>query len=198
MIFGTGVGSDGGELNVVGPTHLSSVDRKSFSATGATTVDGDVDADVVSLAGSASVGGRLTASELTAEGSTEVTGAVEADEVTLEGSSEVDGTLRADRLKAKGSSRFADVDAESVDASGTLTADDLVAGTVEIGGVVDAGCIDARELHVVINGGESTVETIDATTVAVECEEGGAESGRLEAERSQGRTCRSNTPPSRR
>ena len=183
MRFGTTVESGGDDVRVVGPTHLSSVDCETFSATGATKVDGDVAARTVSLRGSASVGGDAKATEFVAEGSTNVSGGVTADEVTAKGSTRVEGDLQSDRLDAKGSSRFEAVNADTASVAGALSVADLVADAAEIRGVVDADCIEADDVRIVLGDGESTVEAIRGGTVSVEREN---TDGRLHAERVEG------------
>ena len=156
------------DVSVVGPTHLSSVDCESFSAAGATKVDGDVEARIVSLKGSTTVGGDLTAGEFSAKGSTNVAGSATADEISAKGSTRVDGDLRADRVEAKGSSKFGDVSAETVAATGALAVADLDADVVEVEGVASADRVRADEFSLEMGGGESTVEAIVGGTVSVE------------------------------
>lgn len=183
MKFGTTVESGGDDVRVVGPTHLSSVDSETFSAAGATKVDGDVTARTVSLKGTANVGGDVKATEFAAKGSTNVAGDVTADEMRAKGSTRVDGNLQADRLDAKGSSKFGDVDADTVSAAGALSVADLAAETVEIRGVVDADLVEADEVRVAMGDGESTVESIAGGTVVVERENS---DGRLHAQTVEG------------
>ena len=183
MIFGNAVESGGDDVRVVGPTHLSSVDSESFSAAGATKVDGDVTADTVSLKGTANVGGDVRATEFEAKGSTNVAGDVTADEMNAKGSTRVDGALRTDRLEAKGASRFEDVNADVVSAAGALSVADLEADAVEIRGVVDADRIDADEVRLAMGDGESTVDVLRGGTVSVEREDS---TGRLRAETVEG------------
>lgn len=170
-------------MRVVGPTHLSSVDCETFTATGATKVDGDVAARTVSLKGTASVGGDVKATELTAKGSTNVAGDVTADEITAKGSTRVEGDLLTDRLDAKGASRFEDVAGDVASVAGALSVAELVADAVEIRGVVDADRIEADDVRIAMGDGESTVETIRGGTVSVGRENS---EGRLHAERVEG------------
>lgn len=191
-----------GDVSVVGPTHLSSVDCESFSAAGATKVDGDVKADVVSLKGrtnvagdleaeevtakgSSNVAGDLKAEEFTVKGSTNVAGSVNADETTVKGSTRIEGDLRTGRLDAKGSSNLRDVSADSVSAAGALSVADLVADAVEIQGVVDANRIRAEEIRIALGDDDSSVGTIQGKTVVVEREKMGGPGetdGHLDAE----------------
>lgn len=181
--FGTTVESGGDDVRVVGPTHLSSVDCETFSAAGATKVDGDIAARTVSFKGTTNVGGDAKATEFVAEGSTNVSGGVTADEVTAKGSTRVEGDLWSDRLDAKGSSRFETVNADAASVAGALSVADLVADAAEIRGVVDADCIEADDVQIVLGDGESTVEAIRGGTVSVKREN---TDGRLHAERVEG------------
>lgn len=168
-MFGT-TDTSGDDVRVVGPTNLSSVDCESFSAAGATNVEGDVTATDVSLKGTASVGGDVSAAEFVAKGATEVGGSLTADEATVKGSTSVD-SVTADRLEAKGASEFGDVSVDSASTTGSLSVADLVADdSAEISGVASADSIRADEVRIVLADGESTVEDIVGGTVSVERE----------------------------
>lgn len=172
-------------VSVVGPTHLSAVDCESFSAAGATKVDGDVTAETVSLKGTTNVAGDLKASRFSAKGSTNVAGNANADETTVKGSTRIEGDLRADHLDAKGSANLGGVSADSVSAAGALSVADLVADAVEIRGVVDANRIHADEVHVALGDGDSSVGAVQGKSVVIEREESGSlgsSGGRLDAE----------------
>ena len=167
MIFG--ITNSGGEnVNAGGPTNRSSVDCETFSAAGVTNVDGDVDADDVSLKGVTNVGGDVTVDSFVSKGTTKITGALDADDATAKGTTAIDGDVKVTTLDVKGSARFGDVSADSFSAKGALTLADLSAEEVEIRGTVEATTVDAEELFIELGDDESTVETIDATTVTVE------------------------------
>lgn len=183
MRFGTAAESGGDDVRVVGPTHLSSVDCETFSAAGATKVDGDVAARTVSLEGTTNVGGDATATEFVAKGSTNVVGDVTAAEITAKGSTRVEGDLLTDRLDAKGSSRFEGVSADVASVAGALSVAGLAADAVEIRGVVDADRIEADDVRIAMGDGESAVDAILGGTVSVERENS---EGRLYAERVEG------------
>lgn len=187
MWFDTMTGSDAEDVRVVGPTHLESVDCRTFRAKGATSVDGDVRADVASLKGTASVGGDVSVREFTSKGATDVAGGLEAEEVSLKGSACVVGSLRTDSVDAKGASRFAAVEAASFAAKGQVAVDTVTADDIAVHGVVSAERLEATTVSLVLSGDTSTVGTIVGSDVTVERGEDD-QRGDLEATTIEGET----------
>lgn len=178
MWFNTRSRMDEDSLHVVGPTHLSAVDCRSFSAEGVTKVDDDIAAETVALKGSTSVGGDVRTDALEAKGTTNVGGSVEADEATFAGASRVEGSIQIDSLDAEGSSRFGDVEADSFVGKGSVAVDTLVADEIAIHGVVGADRLEADSIHLELGSGESEVDVIEASDLSVERNES---DGRLTA-----------------
>lgn len=184
MWLNTSPESDSETLHVVGPTHLRSVDRRTFHAKGATKIDGDVTAESVVCKGTATIGGNVSVGQFRAEGATNVAGQFVADEASLNGTIRIEGELEANHLDSKGASRFADVDADAVLAKGTVQADTIEADEAVLRGVVDVVLIDADSVQISLSDDESTIDTIEADDITVERnEESESNEGRLEAGR---------------
>jgi cytoskeletal protein CcmA (bactofilin family) len=188
MWFDTMTGSDAEDVRVVGPTHRESVDCRTFRAKGATSVDGDVRADVATLKGTASVGGDVSVREFTSKGATDVAGGLEAEEVSLKGTARVVGSLRTDALSAKGSSQFGDVAADSFAAKGQVAVDTVTADDIAVHGVVSAERLEATTVSLVLSGDTSTVGALVGSDVTVERDDQGDQRGDLEATTIEGET----------
>lgn len=182
------------DVTVTGSQRLSEVDAETFTASGSATVEGDVNTDLLDASGSLDVGGSVETDALECSGSTRIEGDLDGDEVSTSGSLRVDGRAEVTRLNASGSVRLGPLSAGTVETEGSLSATDIDATAVTVGGVVVAEgvTVDTFDLEA---AGDSTIDTIEADEIRVERASGllgldllGGSDARLRADRITGRS----------
>ena len=184
--------TDNGDLRVTGATRLPEVEADAFSASGATTVEGDVHADSVDASGSLEVGGTVVTDSLDASGSTTIGGDLTADRADTSGSLRVDGAASIHDYVSSGSATLGSLSGDHLHTTGSLAADSIDVASIEGSGVIEAGQVRTDEFTFETKG-DSEVGTLEADEIRVERSSGllgldiiGGSNGTLTADRIAG------------
>lgn len=158
-----------GNLNVSGAATITGGVYEKVTISGASKINGDIEAQKISLSGASKIEGNVTAGGISASGASKINGDVKADQFTCSGATKVSGGVKADTFKASGASKIGgDVKADTVKMSGaSKIAGDVAAehfkasGSFGIGGLINA---DKVEISL---GGRSEVAEIGGEKITV-------------------------------
>ena len=128
----------------------------SVSISGAGTVDGDLEADVVKVAGSASFNGDVRAGGFVIAGAVKVQGDVTAESVRSAGALSIAGVLKARELKVAGSLKALSVKGNNIMIGGAFRVEGPLEGehlTISLSDDSRAKLIKGKELKIERSGG---------------------------------------------
>jgi len=158
------------KVSLTGASKAADVNCVSFSASGASKVEGYLKAEHAKISGATKVEGDALLGDLVSSGSFKVEGRTEADQMELSGASKFEGNVKAKKIKSNGSSKFeTDVDVDDFSSSGAMKMEmNVTAKSFTASGAFKIlGTLEAQEI-ILKPGGDCSIKHVKGGDVLVE------------------------------
>ncbi len=173
-----------GRVRISGFGNLSDVFAHELSISGAGTVEGPVDSDIIHISGSGKINGNVKSSEsLEVSGSARIEGPIEANDIeasgflgaqdirckSLEssGSMRVSGSIVSDVVECSGLLESKSLDAGTIKSSGSLKTENVRGNEIFISGKINSDQVNCKRFEMETYGESSRIGDLNSDIVGI-------------------------------